>query len=215
MAITAHILKQIELKNYSDFENSWFHLKDKLTEREKQELLTEIVGYYYSDKHFPFFKKVLDKIIDSKVSLDFSIEHYAPTFLSLAVHVVSQQLFAYLLQQGASINFIGDCYAFETEETIKKEVGDNLHLRYSTCLDFAELVMADTLTVDYNYSVPEKIEDITWHEIDNKEEIKVKKKEYYYLLEQSQYLHDLIHTDRLVDHIKSLGGKTYLQLKGK
>ena len=88
--------------------------------------------------------------------------------------------------------------------------------RYSTCLDFAKDVLADMLTVDYNYYVPETgNRNKAWLDIDENEEITIKKQEYFYLVEQSQYLHDLIQTDRLVDHIKSLDGKIYEQLKEK
>jgi len=213
--ITTPIFKHIETLNFTAFEKEWSEIKDKLTEKDKQDFLEEIVSCCYSDKDIDFIIMVLDKIIDNNVSLDFSIDHYAPTFLSLSVYKVSKKLFDYLLQKGATINFIGDNCASETEEYIKKEIGDNLHLRYDTCLDFAEMVLADTLSTDYNYHVPDKTEDITWHQIDNKELITVKKKDYYYLLEQSQYLHDLIHTDNLVYYIKSLGGKTYQELAAK
>ena len=161
----------------------------------------------------PVMLGILDEIIDSKVSLDFIVDHWAPTFLSLAVYRTSRQLFDYLVRKGANINFIGDSYAFETEEAIKREVGENGFERYATCLDFAETKLADALTTDYNYSVPEEIENYgAWLDFDRNEEITIKKQDYYYLLEQSLYLRDLIHTDRLVDHIKSLGGKTYEQL---
>ncbi|MCO5233093.1 MAG: hypothetical protein M9888_05100 [Chitinophagales bacterium] len=76
--------------------------------------------------------------------------------------------------------------------------------------------MADSLTVDYNYSVPDTKDYITsWQDIDDNEGVTIKKQDYYYLIEQSQYLHDLIHTNRLVEYIKSLGGKTYNQLTEK
>ncbi len=213
---TNQLIKAIETKNFSDFEKNWTELHNCLNEADKQGLLTEILNSHYSDKDFSFYIKIFDKIIDSKVSLDFNVDHWAPTFLSLAVMKASRQLFDYFLRKGADINFIGDRYAFETEETIKREIDELEQERYSTCLDFAELKLADSLTVDYNYTVPDTKEYITsWQDIDGKEEITINNQEYYYLVEQSQYLHDLIHTDRLVDHIKSLGGKTYEQLKEK
>jgi len=210
------IINAIEIKDFSDFEKVWKTLGNGLTEIEKQNILTEIVEYHYSDKSFNFFIKVFNKIIDSKVSLDFNIAHWAPTFLSLVVMKASKKLFDYFLRKGANINFIGDSYAFETEETIQQEIEKFGMKRYSTCLDFAELKLSDDLTVRYNYAVPEVKEYFaSWQEIDDKEEITIPKRDYYYLVEQSQYLHDLIHTDRLVDHIKSLGGKTYVQLTGE
>jgi len=214
--MTNKIIKSVETKDIIDFEKVWTDLRNSLTEMDKQNLLTEIIDYHYSDKDFGFYVKVFDKITDSKVSLDFNIDHWAPTFLSLVVMKTSRQLFDYFLRKGASVNFVGDSYAFETAETIKQETEELGIERYSTCLDFAELKLADDLTVHYNYSVPDIIDSKTsWQDIDDKEEITIKKQDYFYLVEQSQYLHDLIHTDRLVDHIKSLGGKTYKQLTEK
>lgn len=210
------ILKHIEKNDFDAFQSDWLNLKETLTEKEKQKLLTEILDDHYSEKNFSFFIKVFDKIIDTKISLDFSIDHWAPTLLSLVAHKASRQLFDYFLRKGATLNFIGDRYAFETEETIKREVGADLTYRFSTCLDYALLKLGDTLTVYYSYSVPETKEYVTsWQDINENEEITIKKQDYYYLIEQSQYLHDLIHTDRLVDHIKLLGGKTYVQMANK
>jgi hypothetical protein len=214
--ITEQLIKSIEAMDFSDFEKVWADLRNSLKETDKQNVLTEIIDFHYSDKDLGFYVKVFDKIIDSKVSLDFNVDHWAPTFLSLVVMKSSRQLFDYFLRKGANINFIGDSYAFETEETIKRETEEIGIERYSTCLDFAKLKLADNLTVDYNYSVPDTKGQITpWQDIDHKEEITITKRDYYYLVEQSQYLHNLIHTDRLVDHIKSLGGKTYKQLSEK
>ena len=210
---TNKIIKSVETKDIIDFEKVWTDLRNSLTETDKQKLMTEIIDYHYSDKDFGFYVKVFDKITDSKVSLDFNIDHRAPTFLSLFVMKASRQLFDYFLRKGANINFVGDSYAFETAETIKQETEELGIERYSTCLDFAELKLADDLNVHYSYYVPDIIDSKTsWQGIDDKEEITIKKQDYFYLVEQSQYLHDLIHTNRLVDHIKSLGGKTYKQL---
>jgi len=211
--MTTQIINHIKAKDFPSFEKEWRVLKHNLSEVDKQNLLIEILSYHYTEKVFEFYIKVFNKIIDSKVSLDFNIEHWAPTFLSLVAYQSSRQLFDYFVGKGASLNFIGDIYAFESEETIKNEVGDNLNLRYWTCLDFVGIVLADALTVDYNFHVPEVTEyDTHWSDCNDKDEITIRKKDYYYLIHQSQYLHNLIHTDRLIDHIKSLGGKTYQQL---
>lgn len=207
--MNTQLTEAIEAKDLSQFEKVWLAQRNNLTEVDKQTLLRVIVSDYYSDKQFVFFVKVFDAIIDSKVSLDFNIDHWAPTFLSLVVTKASRQLFDYFLRKGANINFIGDTYTYDAADTPNEE-------RYATCLDFAELKLADSLTVDYNYSVPDTKEyNTSWQDIHDKEEITINKRDYYYLIEQSQYLHDLIHTDRLVDHIKSLGGKRYVQLKEK
>ncbi|MEI6140575.1 MAG: hypothetical protein WCP85_15005 [Mariniphaga sp.] len=207
------ILKILAEKDFPAFLAEWKAIKEQLTQKEKQDLIVQILDDQYSDDYFGFYVKVFDKIIEGKVSLDFNIDHWATTLLSLTVHLVSRQLFDYFLRKGASLNFIGDTYAFESEESIQREVGSSLSMRYETCLDFAENKLADALTTDYNYHVPEKEKDIThWADVGSKEEITINKQDYYYLLEQAKYLRDLIHTDRLVDHIKTLGGKTYRQL---
>ena len=206
-----NLLVAIENLDFKAFSINWNTIKNKLTEQEKQFLLTEIVFYHYSDKYFSFFKKVLDIIIDTKVSLNFNTDLWSPTFLSLAIDKASRKLFDYLLYKGASINFVGDSFAFDNPDSSMLEM-DELN-QFATCLDFAELKLADALTTDYNYSVPEEEENnVSWPDIDDKEEIIIRKQDYYYLLEQAQYLKALIHTDRLIGHIKSLGGKTYQPL---
>ncbi|MBN2730244.1 MAG: hypothetical protein JXR53_13550 [Bacteroidales bacterium] len=213
-AMIDQLLKAINSHDILGFEKVWNDIENDISEKDKQKLLTEILDNYYSEKKSTFFIKVFDKIIDSKVSLDFSIDHWTPTFLSLAVHKSSQRLFDYFLKRGANVNFIGDSYVFETKKTIKPETKELDIERYSTCLDFAENKLADLLSVDYNYFVPDKDEEIHhWSEIDCKEEITIRKIDFYYLVEQSQYLQDLIHTDSLIDYIKSIGGKTYEELK--
>ena len=44
-------------------------------------------------------------------------------------------------------------------------------------------------------------------DIDRKETITISKFEYYYLIEQAEYLQLVIRLDRLEDYIKSIGGK--------
>jgi hypothetical protein len=209
---TDKLLRTIKSNDLNNFFVEWSIVKNQLTEKEKQDLLVDIFEYYYEEDEFPFFKNILDKIIESKVSLNFSIKYWTPTFLSIAINRTSRQLFDYLLRYGAKLNFIGDKYEGESEETIKKEVEDD-NDRYSTCLDFAQLKLDDMLTTDFNLA------EMSWEKIkdyDPDEEpvgnITISKREYLQLLEQSEYLHDLIKLDRLVDHIKSLGGKEYSEL---
>jgi hypothetical protein len=210
------IIKSIETKDILAFEKTWNNLKNNMRETEKQDLLVEIIQNHYRERDFGYFIKVLDKIVDSKVSLDFNIDHWAPTFLSLTITKSSLQLFNYFIRKGAKINFIGDRYAFSSADIVKYETEELGNIRYSTCLDFAELKLSDDFTVHYNYAVPETNEHFkSWQDFDLKEEITISKRNYFYLIEQSQYLHDLIHTQRLINHIKSLGGKTYDQLMSK
>ncbi len=209
---TDKLLTLIKSKDLENFLVEWSILKNQITEKEKQELLVTIIDYYYEENEFTFFKNIFEKIIESKVSLNFSIKYWTPTFLSVAVNHTSRQLFDYLLRYGAKLNFIGDKYEGESEETIKQEVRDD-NDRYSTCLDFAQLKLDDMLTTDFDLA------EMAWDKVkdfDPNEEpignITITKREYILLLEQSEYLHDLVKLDRLVDHIKSLGGKEYSEI---
>ncbi|MAN60210.1 MAG: hypothetical protein CMC08_10280, partial [Flavobacteriaceae bacterium] len=159
------------------------------------------------------FKKAFDLIIGSKLNLNFNIEHWAPTFLSLVIlRAPSKQLFEYFLKKGADINFIGDTLAFEEGESLEFEKKHLLYGQYQTCVDFAQIKLNDLLTTDYNYDVPDKKIEGHHTEVENGE-ITISKMEYLYLHEQSEYLFDLINTDKLLDHIKNSGGKTYEDLK--
>ncbi|MDZ4758754.1 MAG: hypothetical protein SGJ10_11555 [Bacteroidota bacterium] len=72
------------------------------------------------------------------------------------------------------------------------------------------------VSTDYNFSVPDKPEeDLHSTEIKDDEKITVNRSTYYYLIEQAEYLRELVHTDNLFYHIKSLGAKTYGDLKRK
>ena len=56
----------------------------------------------------------------------------------------------------------------------------------------------------------------SWIDMPDKEELMtIKKEDYYYLLEQSMYLRELIETDKLISYIKHIGGKTYEELSEK
>jgi len=208
-----------ESKDFAAFEKLWEEKKNILSEVDKQKLLCDIVEWRYQDKYFSFFKKVFDKIIDSKVSLDFHIEHLAPTLLSLCVHISSQKLFDYFLQKGAKLNFIGDHYAFESQEAVGKDkdyYDDDF--RYETCLDYAYHKLFDLYHIDFCFSepapemyFPQGMPDFS--DIHKSESITLPKRELIYFIMQAQFLHDYMKTDDLKDHIKSLGGKTYEELQ--
>jgi len=185
----------------------------KCSEKERQELLVEIIDYYYHRDKFSEYKKVFDIIIGSKLNLNFNIDHWAPSFLSLVVlRTPYMQLFDYFVQKGADINFIGDSYFFDDAETIKKEVKLQSE-RYMTCLDFAENKLADIFVIDYNYHIPKKEIEGHWTDYKDEDTMTLTKSEYLYLHEQSEFLFDLIQTDKLTDHIKKCGGKTYTELQ--
>ena len=187
-------------------------VKNELDEVQKQEILAQIIAFHYDDKDFDFFRKVMDAIMEDNLNLNFNIEHWAPTFLCLAVHVVSQNLFDYLLSKGANINFIGDPYAFEDDEYVRTELKIE-DRRYATCLDFAQLKLTEMMSSDYHYQRPDWTGiEVPWAEIDPSEEMTVSKRFYAYLIEQSQYLYELIHLNQLIEHIRKSGGKRYIDL---
>ena len=82
-------------------------------------------------------------------------------------------------------------------------------------MDFAELKLAEILILDYHYYVPTKEIEGYWMDYKDDETITIKKSEYLYLHEQSEYLFDLIHTNKLRDYILENGGKTYNEINEK
>jgi hypothetical protein len=208
-----NLFEHISNRDLSSFLAEFENMKNDLDEVQKQELITQIIAFHYDEKDFDFFRKSMDAIIEDHLSLNFNIEHWAPTFLSLAVHVVSQNLFDYLLSKGAGINFVGDPYAFEDDEYIRTELKLE-DRRYATCLDFAELKIRDMMGTDYHYQKPDWTGiEAPWAEIDASEEITVSKRFYAYLVEQSQYLYELIHLNLLIEHIRKSGGKGYNEVQ--
>jgi hypothetical protein len=207
-----NLFEHISNRDLSGFLAEFNNMKNDLDEIQKQELITQIIAFHYDEKDFDFFRKSMDAIIGDHLNLNFNIEHWAPTFLSLAVHVVSQNLFDYFISKGADINFIGDPYAFEEDEYIRNELKLE-DRRYATCLDFARIKLADLMSTDYHYQRPDWTGiDAPWAEIDPSEEMTVSKRFYAYLVEQSQYLYELIHLNQLIDLIIKSGGKGYSEL---
>ena len=207
-----NLLEHIDNRDLTGFINEWNNSKGDFDESGKQELLTQIIAFHYDDGEFDFFRKILDAITEDPVNLDFHIEHWAPTFLCLAVHVVSRNLFDYLLSKGAGINFVGDPYAFEDDEYLRQELKLE-DRRYATCFDFAGLKLSDMMSSDYHYQKPDWTGiEASWAEIDASEEMTVSKRYYAYLVEQSQYLFELIHLNQLMEHIRDSGGKGYNEL---
>jgi hypothetical protein len=202
-----NLISTIQAKNIAVFREEWNAVKDSLSEAEKQTVLTEILDYY-SDNEFGFFVKVFDELLKSKLSLNFNTGKWTPTFLSLVADQASVQLFDYFVRKGADINFIGDYYANDDDKSIKREVEEYGDRRYVTCLDFLNNKIADKFTTDYNFTVPKNNRNKHWTEIDENEKVLIQKQTYYYLIEQAEYLKELIFTDKIIDHIVSLGGKT-------
>ena len=178
-----NLLEHISNRDLNGFLVEFENIKNDLDEAQKQELLTQIIAFQYDDKDFDFFSKIMDVIIDGGISLDFNTEHWAPTFLSLAVHVVSKNLFDYLLSKGANINFIGDPYASEDDDYVRTELKLE-DRRFATCLDFAKLKLHDMMVADYHYQRPDWTGiEASWTEIDPSEEMTVSKRYWAYLTE--------------------------------
>jgi hypothetical protein len=208
-----NLIEHISNRDPEGFIAEYNNIKNDLDEVQKQELLTQVIAFHYDEKDFDFFKKIMDIIIEDNLNLNFNIEHWAPTFLSLSVHVVSQTLFDHLISKGADINFIGDPYALEDDEYVREELKIT-DRAYSTCLDFAQLKLGEMMSTDYHYQRPDWTGvEVPWAEIDSSEEITVSKRFYAYLVEQSQYLYELIHLNQLIGHIRKSGGKKYSEIK--
>jgi hypothetical protein len=208
-----NLLEYIINRDINGFLAEYENIRNDLDEVQRQELLTQIIAFNYDEKDFEFFRKVMDPVIGEDLKLDFNIEHWAPTFLSLAAHVVSENLFNYLLSKGANINFIGDPYAFEDDEYVRSEL--KIEDRgYATCLDFARKKLSEMMGTEYRYQRPDWTGiEASWSEIDPSEEMKISKRYHAYLVEQSQYLFELIHLNRLIEHIRKSGGKEYHELQ--
>lgn len=89
---------------------------------EKQQLLTDIIDYYYDKKQHSFIKKAFDLIIDSKLNLNFNIDHWAPTFLSLVVigapHI---ELFEYFIKKEPTLTLLETPGHFILRKTRKQK----------------------------------------------------------------------------------------------
>ncbi len=210
---TAKLLRHIENLDFIQFQNQWNLTKNESTEKDRQKLLLKILDYHYHKTNFSFFVKVFDEILLKQTSLDFNIDHWAPTFLSLSVQKSSKMLLQYFLRKGANINFTGDTFFEYSQKEIENE-SENIE-RYSTCLDFANLKYGDMFSVDYNFSPPWDDIEERRHNEDPHEIISMTKAHYFDLVEQSIYLQDLIHLDRVRDYLIACGGKTYEELKNK
>lgn len=205
---TQQLIKHIENLDFENFQKDWNLIKEQSTQEQRQKLLLEIVEWHYHKANHKFLEKVFDEILKINTNLDFSIEHWAPTFLSLLVFHNNKMLLQYFIRNGANINFIGDsCYNLtETEIDANREFYEP---RHETCLDFAYEKYYNMLGHEYDfYPSYEPIENRRDEE-NVLEKIEITKGEYFDLIEQALYLQELIQMDRIVDYIKSIGGKAY------
>ncbi len=208
-----YLIELLEQNKYHIFFAELPTFIGKMPEKQRQELLVDIVDCYYNHNRFSEFKNAFDLIIGDKLNLDFNIEHWAPSFLSLVVlRWPIIELFDYFTKKGANINFISDTLAFESAEDLEFEEKQLLFGRYQTALDFAQIKLDDKLSCDYYYGLPQSEPEQPCDNVNNNEIVTISKAEYMELQEQSWYLKDLVHTSRLIDYIKSLGGKTFEEL---
>lgn len=202
-------------KKFSEFTSALSEHLPKLTEKDKQELLVSMIEQFdvWDNRLFPKLIPAFDKIIDTKVNLNFNIDHWAPTFLSLVIHwLATKESFDYFVRKGADINFVGDDLAFATPKEIAEEEKFGFE-RYSTCLDFALLKRDDICLLHESY-LPENLVEDSWKSYDNYEKIAVGKADYVLLYDRAKTLNIFVGTDNLIDHIRRIGGKEYEELKG-
>jgi len=200
------LIELIEQNKFKEFNTELRANIKGYTEKQRQKLLVDIMDCYYHRDMFLEYLQTFDIIIGKKLNLNFNIDHWAPTFLSLVtLRAPHKDIFDYFIGKGADINFVGDSCAFDKI----KEVC--ILPRYLTCLDFIEFTFYDFF-LTFGYDIPKKKIEGHWTKYNNEDTITLTKSEYLHLHEQSKFLFDLIHTDKLTDHIKRCGGKTYNEL---
>lgn len=209
----------LEAKLYDDFFNELPKIVLELTEEERKTLLVDIIDYHYTYKYHKEFVDSFDLLIDTntKLNLNFNIDHWAPTFLCLVIlRAPFVDLFDYFIKKGADINFVGDVLAFENEVNYEFEKKFLLFGQFQTCLDFIDNILGDLFMVDYFHEVPGKRIEEDWREVTEDEgDITIPKKEYLNLYEQAEYLYALISTEKLKRHIIFSGGKIFDEISGK
>lgn len=142
---------------------------------------------------------------DKKLPLDVPIDNYAPTLLSLAAFLGSIPLFEYFILKGAEINYVADILAYDEDQ----EPDEDPETRFWTCLDFAELELADALSVDYSFAKYKLRLPDDFMNVNNKDTVTIKKKEYYDLQLRADYLEQVKNSYEMIEHIKVMGGRNY------
>lgn len=210
---TELIIEHINNRDLDKFYSLWKEVNKDFAEEDKQELLTDIIDDFYSENEYLFFTKIFDQIIDSKLDLNFQIDHFAPTFLTLVIlNAPSIELFDYFVNKGADINYVGDTFAFYTEKEIEEEKELQLFPQYQTCLDFIEICIEDLEMYINMPALTQEVEEL----LKDKETITIKgnasqnnDSEFY---KEPNYTEDLAKTEELKEHIIKLGGKRYEEL---
>jgi len=202
-------IEYIENKDYNGLKQHWLREKGNYTDCDKQKLLYNIFLSFYKDKEYAFFRKLLKLFTDDKVNLNFSTDDYYCTLLSLAISMPSKILFNLFLEHGAKINFVGDKFAFENEESIKKELESGTE-RYFTCMDFANEIWGDYFILFHHWRPDiDKYSSEQSIAIDDKEMVTLPLRELVYYMEQANELHDIIITGEIIDELERNGAKRY------
>ncbi len=182
-----------------------------LSEKEKQELLFEIMNRFYRHYNYDEFITIFDKIQSTPINLNFNIKHRSVTFLSLVVCKAPHlKLVNYFIKKGACINFVGDTLAFVPKESLEFA---EIHLdgnRYQTCLDFADAELDNLISKDLSFdfkSIGPKF--ICEDPLSQRSRMLIDTNEYSELYAQKQYLRRIILTRRVIDYLKALGAKNY------
>ncbi|MDZ4758753.1 MAG: hypothetical protein SGJ10_11550 [Bacteroidota bacterium] len=131
------IKESIAKRDVASFVKEWALIKDTLSDEARQELLAEIVEFYYKEKYYSSYKRIFDLILYKQLSLDFNIDSCPCTFLCAVFDKASIQLMDYFLGKGANLNYIGDSDPDAKEGEYDDEAAGYLRQRHVTCLDFA------------------------------------------------------------------------------
>ena len=196
LKLPSTIIASLSLKDIDAFTIAFkqYHL----TEADRQQLLAYILSNLYHKKYFSFFIKVFDIILYQKTNLNFLLDidiYFAPSLLSLVASKADIQLFDYFVRQGAIINYV-----------IKRT--DRVGEEYCTCLDFLLEIYTDKFDSYDAAPFDTEFED---RDLDEEGSIQISKSEYNILKWHSYCLYRIIYLDRLITHIKAIGGKTYSQ----
>lgn len=196
LKLPSTIITSLSLKDIDAFTIAFkqYHF----TEADRQQLLAYILSNLYHKKYFSFFIKVFDIILYQKTNLNFLLDidiYFAPSLLSLVASKADIQLFDYFVRQGAIINYV-----------IKRT--DRVGEEYCTCLDFLLEIYTDKFDSYDAAPFDTEFED---RDLDEEGSIQISKSEYNILKWHSYCLYKIIYLDRLINHIKTRGGKTYLQ----
>lgn len=185
--------------DYDSFKSEF--QKEKLSERDRQDLLVIIFENGYNHKQYSFYKKVFDLVIEGRLNINFIANDFFKTpFLFIVAEFAPYiEIFEYFIDKGAKINlYYNEDDGFE---------GFNY---FKTCLDHIEIIIQDSVLDDLEgdfYNVKSNYSEIYY------DKVCVDKEDYEQLIKQSAHLFHLRKTTILRNHIVAVGGKRYSELK--